>query len=228
MPRFDPKARGTAWSLTINNPTDDDEENMNQARQKGWKVEGQKEIGANGTEHYQLILKTPQTRGSAVKKTFPRAHIELARDAIALEKYVKKEETRIGELPVSSDKYPSLQKMWDMFAQYIEDKYPKGTYLDWIDTDDEKCLKVFDEFIRRAIRDGYVVETMGVNPQMRSCVKNYCFAIFARSMNRIDEARQRVMDAEEYSDDESAVSPFTPRPTVFVSDDEAEVTLPIA
>lgn len=90
--------RGTCWSLTINNPTQDDEDAIHIARQKGWKVEGQKERGEQGTEHYQLMLRTPQVRFSAVKKQFPRAHIELARNPSALATYVSKEETRLQPL----------------------------------------------------------------------------------------------------------------------------------
>jgi len=47
----DRQTRATCWSLTINNPTKSDEEWIQQARQKGWQVEGQKEVGAEGTEH---------------------------------------------------------------------------------------------------------------------------------------------------------------------------------
>ena len=83
-------SRSNIWSLTINNPTADDEECIQLARQKGWKVEGQKEVGKEGTPHYQLMLKTPQVRFSAVKKLFPRAHIEIARNATALAQYVTK------------------------------------------------------------------------------------------------------------------------------------------
>jgi len=70
--------RATVWSVTINNPTPSDEEGIALARQRGWQVEGQKEKGSEGTEHYQLMVKTPQVRFSAVKKAFPRGHIEAA------------------------------------------------------------------------------------------------------------------------------------------------------
>lgn len=100
----DRQTRATCWSLTINNPTKSDEEWIQQARQKGWQVEGQLEKGKEGTEHYQLMVKTPQVRFSAVKKQFPRAHIEIARNPAALAQYVAKEETREADLPKASDK----------------------------------------------------------------------------------------------------------------------------
>jgi len=111
--------RATCWSVTINNPLPADDENIALAKQKsGWKVEGQLEKGENGTPHYQLMVKTPQTRFGSIKKAFPRAHIEPARDIKALSKYVSKEETRIGTLPLN-DKYPSLTVLWDLFYGFI-------------------------------------------------------------------------------------------------------------
>lgn len=79
--------RSRYWSLTINNPTQEDEEAIALARQRGWKVEGQKEVGKEGTPHYQLCLDcSQQQRFSAVKKAFPRAHIEAAKSVVALKK----------------------------------------------------------------------------------------------------------------------------------------------
>lgn len=112
--------RSTYWSVTINNPTSGDEENINQARQRGWKVEGQQETGEEGTRHYQLSVKTPQVRFSALKKQFLRAHIEIARNPIALQQYVQKEETRTGQLPIQSDRYPSLVKLWQLILDKLD------------------------------------------------------------------------------------------------------------
>jgi len=176
--------RATAWSVTINNPVSADEESIAMARQKGWTVEGQLEKGAEGTPHYQLMVKTPQVRFSAVKKMFPRAHIEQARNAKALEQYVHKDETREGELKVDSTKYPSLQKLWDMFAEWLEDK---GSWWNW---DSDTALTNFDKFICDKIENGFVVETMAVNPQIRSCVKNYLTPIIYRSNIRRQTDRQ--------------------------------------
>jgi len=176
--------RATCWSITINNPKKADDENIELARQKsGWTVYGQKEVGENGTEHYQLMITTPQVRFSAVKKAFPRAHIEVARDRKALTKYVNKEETRIAGLPTDT-KYPSIQTLWDMFAQWLDDK---GSWWNW---DSERALERFDTFICNKIEEGFIVETMAVNPQIRSCVKNYFVAIISRSNVRRQTDRQ--------------------------------------
>jgi len=174
-------SRATCWSLTINNPVASDEENIALARQKGWRVDGQKEIGKEGTPHYQLIVKTPQVRFSAMKKAFPRAHIEIARNPSALEQYVHKEDTKDAELSQDNELYPSLQKMWDMFYEYLTNKWKEHHVMNWAN---EKFLERFDEFISFKIEQGYVLETMAVNPQIRSSVKNYGLAIYTRSMNR--------------------------------------------
>ena len=169
--------RGTAWSITINNPTSSDEEFIALARQKGWTVQGQLEKGAEGTPHYQLLVKTPQVRFSAVKKAFPRAHIELARNVKALETYVAKDDTRVGQLPSSSEKYPSLAKFWHLVCK----KYT-AVILSY-DHGHERpaqLLANFDKVVGLLIEEGYHVETMAVNPQMRACWKNYSNALFER------------------------------------------------
>lgn len=179
--------KSTYWSLTINNPTDADEEAINLARQKGWKITGQKEQGKLGTIHYQLCLYTPgQVRQSAVKKAFPRAHIEFAKNPKALQNYVQKEETRIGQLQEEDDKYPSLSKLWDLIYDIYQNKFV--LYAEGFDYKEayirkawNKCeLWFFDEAIRKLIRQGYHVESMAVNPQVRACWKSYHLALMER------------------------------------------------
>lgn len=170
--------RGCSWSITINNPKSADDENIQRARQRGWKVVGQKELGENGTPHYQLMLKTPQVRFSAIKKAFPRAHIELARNVEALETYVQKEDTRVGNLQETNEMYPSLTKLWDLFYQYIT---TIGDYtISTFPRNEDRRLEIFDEFVETYIEQMYHIETMAVNPQIRSCVKKYISAIFLR------------------------------------------------
>lgn len=171
--------RATSWSITINNPTKSDEENIQLARQKsGWSVIGQLERGENGTPHYQLMLKTPQVRFSAIKNAFPRAHIEIARNAVALETYVQKDETRIGEIE-SNAMYPSLTKMWDLFYDFKYDWDFENYNL----FNKEQWLDHFDEFISWSISVGYHTETMAVNPQIRAIVAKFMPAIFVRVVN---------------------------------------------
>jgi len=210
--------RGTCWSVTINNPTKSDDEGIALARQKsGWKVYGQREKGENGTEHYQLMVTTPQTRFSALKRIFPRAHIELARDRTALSKYVQKEDTRVGSLTSDQELYTSMQKLWDMFANYLADspKGRKGAYEFW---GPEELLSQFDKFIWEKIEQGYIVETMAVNPQIRSSVKQYGKNIINRSLRRqtdrqTDENNIEVSNittnaSQEFEAEEQEICPY--------------------
>ena len=172
--------RATFWSVTINNPTKNDDENIAEAQQRsGWAVYGQEEVGENGTPHYQLMVTTPQVRWAALKKAFPRAHIEIGRDRKKLDAYVHKDDTRVASLK-TDNLYPSLQTLWDMFANFVNNK----KYKSLLDTSPERRLEIFDDFIRDAIDKGFIVETMGVNPQMRSSVKQYGENIVFRSLRR--------------------------------------------
>jgi len=188
--------RASHWSVTINNPTEKDEEEIALARQKRWSVEGQKEVGDNGTPHYQLYVRTPQVRFAAVKKMFSRAHIEVAKSPAALAKYVQKEETRVGQLQESQDQYPSLSKLWDLIYNFLTKKLHISVYVDtdigpcverWDDTRDQMVdiqqrdpMPMFDIAIKSLILNGYHVESMAVNPQVRSSWKYYWFEILHR------------------------------------------------
>lgn len=192
--------KATCWSLTINNPKESDEECVNRARQKGWRVKGQKEKGEEGTIHYQIMLNTPHIRFSAVKKTFPRAHIEVARDPIRLANYVQKEETRVGELLKDDSMYPTMSKVWHLLALYVDesDEGRKGGYLDW---NPEKWLRVWDGFIGDTIRDGLYVEHLGANPQNRSIVKLYGCDIVTRELLRASKnLDEEIVEVEAYPD----------------------------
>jgi len=196
--------RATAWSVTINNPTVDDHECVDVARSKGWKVEGQVERGENGTEHFQLFVKTPQVRFSAMKKAFPRGHIEVARNVAALRNYVAKEETRVADLPGQDNKYPSLSKVYDLIWErfdtndkegwdfFDESKYPRF-YSDrlqtWIDADP---LDWLDAVARDLIDDGYFVEHHICNPSVRSAWKRFHKNILSRSRQRVLEYRRQT------------------------------------
>jgi len=196
--------RGNCWSVTINNPQKEDEENFQRAGQRsGWNVYGQLEKGINGTPHYQLMVTTPQVRFSAVKKAFPRAHIELARNKEALAEYVKKEETRIASLPSQSEMFPSTTKTMDMFGEWCQ-TYKKGMYLD---QDSQGLLDLFDTFVREYIELGYFMEHIGVNPQIRSSIKLYGQSIIIRALRRQTDRQDReekLRDLEENADEENS------------------------
>lgn len=177
--------RATCWSVTINNPVKSDEENINLARQKsGWKVYGQLEKGESGTPHYQLMVTTPQVRFAAIKKAFPRSHIEVARDRTALSKYVQKEETRVSEIS-SQSLYPSMSKVMSWYGEFFE-QYGK----DHDGVDDKDFLKIFDLMCDAKIREGFYIESYAVNPQIRSSIKKFGRAINFRERVRRQTDRQ--------------------------------------
>jgi hypothetical protein len=199
--------RATCWSVTINNPLPADDENIALAKQKsGWKVEGQLEKGENGTPHYQLMVKTPQVRFGSIKKAFPRAHIEPARNVKALAEYVHKSDTKVAELPVN-DKYPSLTVLWDLFDIYLK------TSCEVISNDQDDRLRQFDDFIACYIELGYHVETMGVNPQVRSAVKKYGVSLVFRAQKlrrqKIDRQTELISEVESIHDGEESESDQT-------------------
>jgi len=175
------KERATCWSVTINNPIPPDEENIALARQKGWKVDGQLEKGAQGTLHYQLCVKTPQVRFSAVKKAFPRAHIEVARNAPALAAYVGKSETAVAPLPSQSESYPSLSKFWELIYGCLDLVWGSHPRFPGKDCDRfREPMRAFDIMVSQLIAEGYHVESIACNPLTRSMWKLYHPAIIQR------------------------------------------------
>lgn len=185
--------RATKWSVTINMKTAISKETANymiiSARQKGWTVIGQPERGEEGTLHYQLAVATPQIRFSAMKKAFPGAHIEVAKDWSALLKYVQKEQTREGKL--IDIKFVSYQMVRDKFFDYFlttthaEQQYPLT---------EETKMALWDEFIGYSLEQGIECDIVGVNPQYRSCIMKYWISYIRLSIRRqTDRQTQEVL-----------------------------------
>jgi len=162
--------RGTNWSVTLNmkNVSRATCEGMiNQAKLSNWGVQGQIEEGKEGTPHYQLLVKTPQVRFSAVKKMFPTGHIEKARNVKALEAYVHKDEGRLEEMKTIERKFVSFPEVRNKFFQWViqEGHQHTGCY--------EKKLSLWDEFIGLSIEERIECDVVGVNPQYRSIIQRY-------------------------------------------------------
>ena len=196
--------RANNWSVTINMKTitrEKADEFIQNARQAGWEVNGQLEQGEQGTEHYQLHVRTPQVRFSAVKKMFPTAHIEVARNVKALKQYVQKEETRIGKLPERDEKYITSSGLWLMIyrefkpSRTCDDKdgwmegecsgEPDGEVRFYHESDqrqlDRDPLAWLDMVVSRFIRRGYMVDQLVVNPAIRSFWKKFYSDILFRA-----------------------------------------------
>lgn len=144
---------------------------LTQAMPNNWAVEGQIEQGVDSQEklHAQLYLKTPQCRGSRVAKFFPNCYIDEARNPFALKNYVHKEETRVAEFKTIENRSPQWSVVCDKFYDWLVVNQPARVY----EQDDERKLKLWDEFIGLSIREGMRIDVIGVNPQYRSCIIRY-------------------------------------------------------
>lgn len=177
---IDGAKRGTCWSITINNPTDDDYKSAKNAM--GWKdfisFEGQNEKGENGTPHIQGMLRTKSVKFSAVKKYFPRAHIELAKSPTALEKYVAKSETRVSELPKTkcatvNNLNSAILELWPI-AQYHNHLQTVLVYMREQYGNENTGLHLLDEITRHLMDSGYYgVEYISANPSVRATWKKF-------------------------------------------------------
>lgn len=121
--------RSSWWSITINNPTEEDRLRLLEKNfpsfVKYWKA--QEEVGKEGTPHIQGALQTTQTRLSAVKGWLPRAHIEVAKDKVALLKYVEKAETAVeGTQVVIKADYLAMEDALKAIANN------RPTYDEWL------------------------------------------------------------------------------------------------
>lgn len=207
--------RATCWSITINNPTEQD---LKPTLPGGWSMTGQIEKGTEGTEHYQGLLKTTQVRFTAVKKVFPRAHIEIARNRTALQKYVHKDETRVSlvddhksVIPTLFDYQHTIAKRWDdnVFAEYltdynndrmerIEKKEKVGDY-----DESEPAMEYLDFMVSEDIRKGVLgIEYIAINPMWRSAWKKFWRSMIAREriIPPADADRQTDRAEEERSE----------------------------
>lgn len=178
--------RSNCWSITINNPSPVD---MSPTLPMGWKLVGQLEKGEEGTEHYQAMLTTPQVRFAAVKKVLPRAHIEVAKNRAALQKYVCKEESRLATVPDVVSPIPSLFDYQATIASDWDDDEFKRREAEWHQklpdtklTIDDVAMDYVDYLVGEDIKRGQRgVEYIAVNPMWRSSWKKFWPMILARS-----------------------------------------------
>jgi len=185
--------RATLWSLTINNPTPQE---VDGALPPGWSLEGQYEEGSEGTRHFQGLLKTTQVRFSAVKRQFPRAHIEVARNEAALRSYVHKEETRVAEFtPVRTPNIFELQRT--VATRWVDAEYIsiRDSLADLHKKD--AVLLYADRLVDQLIRDGWRgIEFISVNPMWRSSWSRHAHAILARTRAEASADIDRQTDSE--------------------------------
>lgn len=184
--------RSCYWSITINNPTteDDTEIALLQTNKLVKEFKYQLEEGENGTKHYQGCLHTNSIKFSAVKKLLKRAHIEVARNPFALQQYVEKEDTRLEAKETIKTFQPK-----DFYDALLE--HPREAK--------EDNLTWCDRVARRLIEKGTLgVEYWISNPMVRSALKNFLSSIIIRH-NASRQTQDCSPPCEE--DDQEVVSP---------------------
>jgi len=199
-----PIGKASCWSITINNPTDDDHAQWESLKSLPWvkMVNGQLEQGENDTPHIQGAVTTEYGRFfEKLKQALPRAHIEIAKNKNALMQYVQKTETRIGEVAQYERPATRIATQQDvqnhlvtMVRTIVPSKYPER----WAESEND--LHVFmnhhgfivrqdadwwiDTTVRSMIQCGYFgVEFTMANNQIRGAFKRYIDSIIIRNIS---------------------------------------------
>lgn len=183
--------RGTAWIGTWYPPTDsmdevqskrEIEEYAKRQLPPGWSLQGQMEQCPESKRyHYQFMLKTPQVRFSAVVKQTDKAHIELAKNKAAVEKYVRKEESRIATIE-AGQAIPSIFEYQGMVAK----KWRNERYLEMCkqlprEDINEVAMLYLDSLVAEDIASGMRgPEWIATNPMWRNAWKKFWRVIIER------------------------------------------------
>lgn len=202
--------RATCWSITINNP---EATEYNVVLPIGWKLEGQLEQGEQGTIHYQGCLRTPQVRFSQVKKQFPRAHIEVARNQKALQQYVRKEETRVAvveSIPTMFQYQDSIARKWDEDAFRAKLRKATESAITKFPDIDDLAMEYVDSLVSKDIEEGKQgVEFLAINPMWRSSWKRFWRSIIKRNARAC--ASQQTENGEESPSSDGTVPSSAPQ-----------------
>lgn len=188
--------RSGCWSITINNPQEGEIETIELP--PGWKLQGQMEVGKEGTPHYQGMLTTPQVRFSAVKKVLVRAHIEPARNRTALQKYVHKADTRSAEVGIVESRIPTLFDYQKTVAEEWNDeeweRFSKDVVPEKID---DIAMLYLDRIVAAHIEQGVKgIEFIAINPMWRSSWKKFWRSIIKRHAAQSQVQTPRSQDVE--------------------------------
>lgn len=99
------------WFMTVNNPKQTIQEFFELLRKDAVFARVQEERGAEGTHHYQACVGYKSQRHFLkLQKSFPGAHIERSKNAMASWTYCGKEETRVEGTEVLSHGVPPAAK----------------------------------------------------------------------------------------------------------------------
>lgn len=207
-------SKSTNWIITLNNPTQEDKDSWTNIKQNHFVKEanGQLEVGADGTPHIQGFIRTESIRFSQLKKILPRAHIEIAKNALAAKQYCSKPETRLQELPctdlntsIHSSVYFTLRK-W-LKTKHLNDRWEYEDGGNWCEyqidelvsnrysmslVSPEQIEYLYDKAVSDIIASGVKhIEFIAVNQITRSAFIKYFPALIYREHNA-QKVRQEV------------------------------------
>lgn len=153
-------------------------------------LSGQLEKGENETTHIQGMIRTDYGRFfNKLRAALPRAHIEPAKNPVALANYVQKEETRVGS--ISTAKVATQATLQErVYVQLMMKRTEEdGPMADYIRENAvnirARADEIIDEGVRSLIMDGYFgIEFVMSNNQVRGAFKRYLPEILMRTHNQ--------------------------------------------
>lgn len=197
--------RSTYWSVTFFNGEE------NQELPPKWKLEGQLEdCPETGKPHYQGMLHTPQVRWTQVKKQYPKAHIEVCRDPVALQKYVHKTRTRhqtvdktvsdiVDHSKITRTKY--FEDVLEFIYNNFENEVEAILYLD---EDYSFMTKVVNAMIEAGADWAYA--SMAVQPITRAIWRDYRQSMWESFLENNKHADDNEVQGDKDTDDVQAVT----------------------
>lgn len=210
------KAKSSYWSITINNPTEDDFIRWEGLKGEKWvkKVMGQLEKGENGTPHIQGMLNTDSVRFAQIKRVLPRAHIEVAKKPAALERYVQKEDTRLA--PIQTTRVATqadIQReclslaLSDYQRHNMRAPNTQDEFYNWMTSHSVQyrpwAESLLDASVKKLVREGYYgIEFVMCNPQVRLAFKKYFCEIVIREYGRPQVSAQDPIQAPTHDEGE--------------------------
>lgn len=159
--------KASHWSITINNPAEEDRQALKDHPTFVKKVVCQDEVGENGTLHIQGYIQTTQVRFSAIKKWLPRAHIEVARNKQALLNYVQKEETAVsGTQQEITNEYLSMDKALLKLAQIKKEHKIETNFDKYMENPQRECKREYWNLVNVILLEQPRAVGLYTNPQL--------------------------------------------------------------
>lgn len=169
-------------------------------------LSGQLEEGEEGTPHIQGMIRTEYGRWfNKLRAALPRAHIEPAKNPVALANYVQKSETRVGSIPTArvatqATLQERLYVLYYMKQAETEDGLMTNTgdhIRENAVTIRNKADQMIDEAVRSLITDGYFgIEFVMSNNQVRGAFRRYLPEILLRTHQTFSALNNEQFDAE--------------------------------